>query len=456
MTTPHDAMLSGDASERAWRVLVGVTEALAQTLDPEAFARAVDALAPWADRFPDALRCCPMVWIDLFFAEAPDPRLRLVRGLSLSWSHFGWSAKNVAAWVSLLARSPHLAGVRYIELFSMQPSAPVAKAVAALFAAARPTHWRSLGSKAAFDAELDAELAAAGVTATRHTDYPVRGVLATTDDPAALAQPEVNLTVRDDATLEALLARDDLDHVVSLELRLDADAARVVIDPDLRTAAPRWTRLRHLAVHVPSDTPAGIAARLAAWLQHARPICIDLGWRDLTGPLLRAGVFARAYGTVLALHDLDDAAEALAADQVRVLGILRDANARYAPHDTTGALLARLSPGLKASLRLLDWRLAGEEFAQVEAYCASLPSLVLWCPCDAALTAQRDAFLAQLAAAPSTARLRLLIPHEAYRGAEKTPPLSAKQAKVLEAGRGLRPGAYVVYPHSQYPYLLAW
>lgn len=451
-----DGMLFEAPSERAWRVLVGVVDALALRLDPAAFAEAVDALAAYADGFPDDLRRCPQAWINIFFDEAPDPRLKLVRRLTLHWSTFGWSAKSFASWTSSLAKTPHLSGLTTIDLFSMQTGKAAITALVALFTAARPSRWRILNGKRRFEQDLVAALGAAGVVAERIMDYPADPRPPERVDAAALDDAEVRLKIQDDEAFAAIMARDDLDHVTSLDLEVDFGWAAARPETQVQAVRARWERLRYLSVRIQgSEGGAPIAASIVDWLQDARPICVEANEDKITTPLIQRGVFSRALGAELRMHDLAEAREALSAGLVRVMGLIHAENTPYL--EGTMELLSRLHPDTRAALRVLDWGLPEAELSQIEEICAALPSLVIWCPHDAALTDQRGAFIEQLAASPSSQKVRLLIPYEPYRGgSEKTPALAARDAKRLEKGQGLRSSAYVVYNHSAYPYRITW
>ncbi|MFT5681200.1 MAG: hypothetical protein ACI8RZ_002106 [Myxococcota bacterium] len=458
----QDAMLFPTPNDRAWRVLIGVVDALGQQLDEEAFAHAIGELAVYAERFPDDLRACPRAWMNIFFDEVPDPRLRLVRCLNLSWGTFGWSGKNFASWVSMLATAPHISSLTTINLYSMQSGKTVLKAITALFLAAKPTRWRAMGGKTRFEAAILAALSEAGVASGQQLEYLPSSIVGKRADAAALDAAEVQLTIGDEETFAAVLAREDLDHVVSLDLDLDFDWRKSYQGTVTTIATPRWQRLRHLRVRVQTgirpeeDDNPSIAQGISSWLQHARPIYIELFDKAVCEPLLKAGVFQRAMSSILELYDVDAVKEVFAADHVRVMGIIPPENTSFSEDEDTTTLLAALPPGARAALRSLEWRLSETEFPMIETLIGSLPGLVIWCPNDPAVTNSRDAFVRQLAASPSTEQVRLLIPTEPYHTSGKTPTLAAKHRKLLDKGQGTRSGAYVVYDSSSYPYNISW
>ena len=450
-----DAMLFETPNIYAWRVLVGVVDALEQQLDSKDFALAVDALAAYAERFPDDLRTCPRAWFNIFFDEAPDPRLKLVRRLDLFWSTFGWSGKNFASWVSMLAKTSHLSDLSSIGLFSMQSGKGALTALVELFTAAQPTSWRFLNGKSRFDRDLVAALEAAGVTPKRIEGYRSDDHAPERSDAAAFDAAEVFVRIQDEETFAAVMARDDLDHVVSLRLNVNSGwdgASQVSSD---QVATPRWKNLRYLSVSAQLQHDPTVTANIIRWLQNARPICVDVNEHQITTPLIQNGVFQRALGSELRMHDLPDAQEALSTGLVRVMGLIHAENTPYL--EGTVELLSHLHPDTCAALRVLDWGLPESEFTRVEEICAALPKLVIWCPHETALTNNRQAFVQQLAASPSSRKLCLLIPYEPYCSTKgKTPALAARHVKLLNKGQGLRAGAYVTYNHSSYPYRITW
>ncbi|MFT4978495.1 MAG: hypothetical protein ACI8S6_004405 [Myxococcota bacterium] len=452
-----DAMLYEEPSQRAWQVLVGVVDALAQQLDPAAFAEAVEVLAAEAERFPEDLRVCPRAWIDIFFATTPDPRLTLIRSLTLDWGTFGWSGKSFAKWVSLLAAAPHVGHLSTINLYLMQSGKAPVTALTELFQAARPDRWRLQNSKSRFEASLLEAFEAAGVTAERQTDYVSEISPPKRTDVGALDDAEVSLTLKDNETLEALLAREDLDHVVSLEVGVDFEWIQKTEPPAVKPAAPRWRKLRHLTLNLQSGHCPQISALVGDWLQHARPVCVEVTEQGVSAPLLGHGVFHRALGSELYLPDLDDARSALASGRLRVMGLIQGDDASTPRKNSTRPLVKCLPPTTRAALRVLNWRLLKSEFSHIESIVSALPALAIWCPSDPEVTDSRQDLVEALAAAPTTARIRLLIPHEPYRGGHgKTAALVAKHAKMLDRGEGLASGAYVVYGNSSYPYRITW
>jgi hypothetical protein len=241
---------------------------------------------------------------------------------------------------------------------------------------------------------------------------------------------------------------------LSIEIRGEWDSSSIAALTEI--AAPAWDKLRYLHVRIQGEHDA-IARPLTTWLGRARPICVEAEGQAVSAALLRHGVYQRALGSVLSVHNLGDLREPMREGQVHVMSLVREANSGFSEGESVLSLIQDMPEKARAALRVLDWKLRAPEFSKIEEIASSLPKLTIWCVMDAAVTDERSALIEQLAASPSTRKIRLLIPHEPYRPNDaKTPAFAAKHAKQLERGVGLRAGAYAIYKHSAYPFMITW
>ncbi|MFN3197261.1 MAG: hypothetical protein ACE366_02415 [Bradymonadia bacterium] len=434
--TWSDAVQFERPDSDAWAVLVGVADALALASDVEGLQALRAAIEEW----PDEIRVCPRHWYALYHRPELDLRFELVRTLSLEMFFFGHMAKQAAVWMSALSESPHLGSINLIRLREFGSQASVLDGLTKLFGAAQPEK-ASIGSQKRGDHEkIRAHLSAEGVLPSSWSNNIARRARQASDQASGLDDREVILKLADPLQVDAMLARTDLDHVVSLQLILEDSA---LAHRPIKANAPKWASLRHLSVrtHFMGSSLDTLAEPLGVWLQNARPVVVESCDMQLTESLLRAGVYQRAFGSRL---DID--AETPWATLIELLRQCDIRVSRFAklpghkvPLDRMAPLIEAMPETLRSALMALDWPLHLEEFEQIDALVGALPQLNALQVWSTDLPAHGDEWATALAQAPETLRLSpLTVVRWRANDGLKAKMLNAKQRKVLDRGQGLK------------------
>lgn len=388
----HDALMFEAPSEQAWRVVLGVANALVLREDEATARQAIAALHDAISSWPDALRVCPQQWAPLLFQDAADPRLSLVRALHLSRSQHFYDARTQAQWLNSIAASAHVGHITHLEVFSFDPQRGILDALDAVVKATQAATYYLVAKSKSDEAKLAVVLDEAGCkrVSARLEGVTPRDTRVTLDD---LDHAELTLQIDSIALLTQLLQLEAMEHIVSLQLDIqlpydqdDAIAAALNQARAAGIAAPRWTRLRYLSVRLGGGGVPELDEALARWLGAARPLHVELScasWhRQVYLPELLAarGAYARAYASTLELCAMGDPARFLAAinhPDVRVAAIRPDDQA-CAARIGTQPLVDAMHPHLRDSLTHLSWFVRPEDLEAFEPIVTALPRLVRW------------------------------------------------------------------------------
>lgn len=163
--TTSDAQLTLAAPDwRTWDTIVGIVDALLATSTPEQFASDVSRIAEYLEQWPDHARRCPEHWYSIFFKKEKDPRLDLIRALTLQPKRYGAdSHKSEARLIDALAESSHLGQLTSLSEQSFKSQKFVIKALVNLFDKVRPQHVHLGHSHASKTDQIPHALAEAGL-----------------------------------------------------------------------------------------------------------------------------------------------------------------------------------------------------------------------------------------------------------------------------------------------------
>jgi hypothetical protein len=426
---------SARPSRAAWEAIVGAVEHLERELAPGSFARAIDALEAHLEPWPDALRPAPAIWYGDYVHGHGGPKLRLPRAFELREMDL---PKDASAWLTGFAARADLSHITHLSMGRVPKAKHFQKAALAMFEATRPRTWELVGFHDAAMAALSSLIEAQGFQQRPRPQAPTPDAPGRSGSPECLGQREVWFEVADLEGLTSTLSRQDMDHVVSLNLSFDKTLRPDAFD--LEVAPASWEGLRFLTVG--KAAPAIIDA-VTVWLSRARPVCVreQFNLLRLFAPdqpmrLAEAGVYARALGSGLELPvgaDPGRLRELLSREDVW-FGDLRLANMTG---ESVGIqeLVEAMRPELRANLRRLDWVPRESDLGALDAILSDLPRLTHLTLIGVEL-AERDgraSALAALADAPASARLTTF---ELYARGAKHAAISAAEKKALARGRG--------------------
>lgn len=448
-----DALLGESPSRESWEVVTAVADALALQGDSQGLQELAAAIAGW----PEELRACPRRWFGLFLRAERDPRLDLVRLLSLSLFDFGQLAKGAELWFQELSTSAHLDVIHTVHLHFFGPQKGFLQALTHFYQAARPTCTRVIGKKAKDNEAIVAHLRQEGVLGIHLEGYPDWTAPVEYGDASGLDSAHVHLKVDSPEAMQAILDRTDLDHVVSLHLDYHEGN---MSGPDFQAKAAHWSKLRHLCVtshyYNPEGRPSQLPQALGTWLSQARPAVVACRDDELNLRLVQEGAYGRALGSELKLPSgltWEALRGWLGQDKLRVGRLCIGYGAKL-ELTHLAPLVEMLSPRQREALLGLQWTIALEELEQLEALVGALPRLTTLHLENSALEEERPRLLAALAAAPSTRRLGVLVPvlwSSNYK--LKVKALSKSDLKVLDQGKGLRAASYWLTGPSSTPSL---
>ncbi|MFN3201435.1 MAG: hypothetical protein ACE366_23740 [Bradymonadia bacterium] len=445
-----DGALFDWASDEAWEVVTGVADALALQGDADGLAELNRALETW----PEAVRICPRRWLAFYHQTDRDPRLDLVRTLNITSGFVGDNAKSAGVWCEALAESPHLAGLTQIQVDTYGTQKGFLKGLTALHEAIQPRTTFVNGKQQEVRAGIADHLAKAGVLGTALPEHPFWTWAMKFTGYDALDCAEAELELEEQDTFDAMLQRDDLDHVVSLDVRLQP---RLFSKAPPKVAQPRWANLRRLAVRVSyvDDPLEDLLEPMVKWLSNARPVVVVCEDEALNRALLKAGVYARAFGSTLEIEpDMKWSAvqSMLAEDRVQVSRLVKgygDAE----PLDRLAPLVQAMPERLRRCLLGLFWPLALEEFDDLDGLLEALPQLTtLQIEADR-LQDHREALMEALSKAPQARRLATVMPALMHSSGARVSPPTSKQLKAMAKGVGLRPSEFLVIRPSWTPYI---
>ncbi len=444
----HDAMMFSAPSAAGWRTLAGVVDGLELQLEPDAFAAVVDTLEAYLEGWPARLRMAPKHWMGEFSSDVPSPKIRLVRGLEL---HCGYvELKSVVRIWGRLVEAGNLGLIDHIRLNEVQNSKPYLKAITEVFDAARPSSYTALGREWRYARKA---LKAKGLMEDVNPDTD-RWTTAWDSDLGVLDDREISLTIKDAASLQVLLDREDMDHVVSLQLHLSmySGSGRDELEAcaALRAEPASWKRLRHLSVNTRGDMAC--YAPLVTWLSGANPVHIDHGfehdfyYKAPSVQFAKKGFYARAYGSTLELSEketLADVASVVGRDDVHVAVFTASRHGYRMDLPGVVEVVDAMDPSLRASLRSLRWEIEPGAFERVDAMLAALPSLTsLSLIGDSLLTrAGRRPLLEAFAASEASNRIKRFTTSALSSRIEG--PVSA-ELKILAKGAGFDSSMWLV------------
>lgn len=377
----EDAMLVSDDSEETWRIICGVMDALALQLEPEEFSTAATRIDAFIEHFSDATCKLPRRWFDLLYRQQHDPRLTLVRTLSVDYYDYGRNAKSSARHLTGLASAAQIEHIERLELHSFDAPKSVITALGDLVKASgvkqialgnpRPQVVKKLGS------ELERIGSSARVEELEYSRSEPVLRASLTGGSARVERLEISTSDE----LAALVTSADVDEIVVLDIAIARDIVADELELDLANIpSPAWTCLRSLKVSWNSGED--IAHIMATWLANARPVVANA--RNLAVYAER-GVLARAYASALEIalgEDTHAHWEMLGRDIARpgYLKLRQDRGAE--PRDVIRDIVA-LSERVRERLRGLVLPLAPSAIERIPDLLAALPSLSLFvAECD--------------------------------------------------------------------------
>lgn len=441
-----DFLAFDEPCEEAWKVMISVVQGLEQELEPARFEEAITQLEQALAAWPDHLRRLPPMWYADALATAPNPKLRLARSMWLDLFYAHIDAKQTSSLVQRLAQSKHLGHISWVGLWLDGTQQHMLDAVAALFEATKPDTCVFYQKKTATIDRFKAHLSGLGLLPSNvlsRQPYNERKQDTSLD---GLGLRHVSLKIADPDMFTQLIQREDLEHVIALELNMawNSDKTDGVDWSAMKAVTAKLPQLRYLALSC-YELPQAARQLLATWLGQARPLFVKdplshtEPYDSPVAALIQAGVYARAYASSITLAAPTPATEIeamLGHEQLNISGI-RLMYSGGTPVSTS-TLIASMSAKLKPQLKALHWALQSDEFEQVGQLLEELPALTLWAAQNETIIddKSRAPLINALANAPGAKRLvklQLCSPHTK----EKLKKLSAAELKLLAKGSGL-------------------
>jgi hypothetical protein len=393
----HDAMMFTRPCEEAWQVLIGVVNGLERQCTADDFADAIKTLNAHLEQWPDDLRVLPTAWFKALFDEVPSPKLDLIRVLNVKLGYGGITsdAKCASRWFEHLSRAPHIARIPKLSIGGFEGQKHQQKALLTLMKSMKPERispW--LGKKKdeflALLKEHDVVLPELSeFFSSRSIHYP-RFKL--TD---AYANRHVSHEVTTPEELQEVFALQDLNHVVSLDLKVDHyDFEK---DPDcsfLKASPADFKSLKYLKISL-RKYDKDLCRELVTWLKHARPVVFEHYTTELVPELIDAGLYGRAFGSSVKWHShmsSDELERCVSAPHFHVSRIWFEFYRGYSL-DGIPELVEAMHDGLRECVRELSWPTELSEWSEVGSACARLPNL-------STLAAAEPAFATDTARAP--------------------------------------------------------
>lgn len=441
----NDALMFTEPNELVWKILIAVVDGLEFLLEGDEFDAAIDELEEHLASWSQMLRVCPEHWLADFLAECPSPKIRLVKHYSIRVDRD--CPKGTARQLVALAQTGNLDGIESVSFVYARKQKYFMKAVTAFFNTAKPDQFTLVEPKMDEEnAVLDA-IEASGVTTKRVS------ALKTTPIPwsshlDSMSRCCVFLDIETPTQFQELLAQRDLQHIMSLVVRLHFSFEYYdSYDWSRMSSAPAdWRSLRHLHIQHDHNLPREIWGIVAHWLSRARPTYIGgMYFTDTASAcaaFTRAGIYSRAYGSTLKLSDAiseDQAFELLSTGSVRVRAIEYE-------YPLTGVsmstLVSCMHESTRRALHRLRWPVIEDDIVQIDRMLESLPRLRIWEPwmIGFATVEQRKPTIRALVASRRVGQLgvvRLVDP-------SRPKPLAASERKLLERDSLLDPGSFFV------------
>ncbi len=322
------------------------------------------------------------------------------------------------------------------------------KALTNFYRAAKPDCTRVTGKKTKDNEAIVAHLKAEGVLGRHLEGYTKWTAPIQYNDASGLDNAHADIEVGSVEDMRAILARQDVEHIVSLKLRFDAN---VMSKEVFKVMPARWDKLRSVEVSsgwIADETDiSNLLQGLGTWLEDARPVVVNIADAPLKIRLLQAGVYKRAFGTSLKLPSKlqwSDLKSWLSGDLVRV-SRLEQGYGMSREVSSLEPLLGCMSDELREVLMGLQWPLALDELPVLNELIGKLPALTTLHAENGQLQAERDALLDAFAASPETRRLGVFVPVLwSSSSVSRVTALNAGQIKRLTKGDGLQASNFLL------------
>lgn len=442
-----DAMMFSAPGYDAWEVLTGVVDGLERQLDASEFEAAISTLEEYLASWPDVVRECPERWLGEYFREQPSPKIRLPRTFKYHGSYA--YPKELARWMERFSQNKAVEQFTRIQIGHPGKQKYFLNAVASLFEAIKPESYSIYWGGSAEIKKVSDHLRGLGLLPEENPPPANVSSVAWSSDNSALELREVCLEVSSQEQLQEVFDRADMDHVVSLDLKLSFPYPEYDGHDwsGLTARVASWRRLRYLNLSINDRFPSSCFGALATWLSRARPVHVGPRFVSMSPSetpvleLARAGVYARAWGSSVELPNTIDAAsvsEVLSNEDFNVGAIELMYGSCSVPD--TADLPEMMHEELAARLQSLKWPVSVADLGQVEALCQSLPTMTLWAPISSRFRtkAGREPLFKGLASAPTSSRLSQVRFVSMSDPADK---IAAAELKILEKGEGARGGA---------------